>query len=73
MIMNESVYSKTELILDGTGWYDNVHMELLQIYYKKLVDTRGVQKKAVTGAEKAKLNKEIIIYNFICVLAIKEE
>lgn len=27
-------------------------------------------KKAVTGAEKAKLNKEIIIYNFICVLAI---
>ncbi len=29
MIMNESVYSKTELILDGTGWYDNVHMELL--------------------------------------------
>ena len=73
MIMNESVYSKAELILDGNGWYDNVHMELRQIYYKKLVDTRGVLKKAVTGAEKAKLNKEIIIYNFICVLAIKEE
>ncbi len=59
MIMNESVYSKTELILDGNGWYDNEHMELLYTYYKKLVDTRGMLKKAVTGAEKVTLNKEI--------------
>ncbi len=59
MIMNESVYSDTEIILDGDGWYDSEHMELLYTYYKKLVDTRGMLKKAVTGAEKVKLNKEI--------------
>ena len=59
MIMNESAYSNTELILDGNGWYDSEHMELLYTYYKKLVDARGMLKKAVTGVEKIKLNKEI--------------
>lgn len=59
MIMNESAYSGTNLILDGNIWYDAKHMETLYAYYKKLVDTRGVLKKAVTGAEKMKLNKEI--------------
>lgn len=59
MIMNESAYSGTELILDGNGWYDSKHMELLYKYYKKLVDARGMLKKAVTGAEKMNLNKEI--------------
>ena len=59
MIMNESAYSGTELILDGNGWYDNKHMELLYTYYNKLVDARGMLKKAVTGAEKMNLNKEI--------------
>lgn len=59
MIMNESAYSKTELILDGNGWYDSEHMELLYTYYKKLVDTRGMLKKAITGTEKMNLNKEI--------------
>lgn len=59
MIMNESAYSGTELILDGNGWYDSKHMELLYTYYKKLVDARGMLKKAVTGAEKMNLNKEI--------------
>lgn len=59
MIMNESAYSDTELILDGNGWYDSKHMELLYTYYKKLVDARGMLKKAVTGAEKMNLNKEI--------------
>lgn len=59
MIMNESAYSNTELILDGNGWYNSEHMELLYTYYKKLVDTRGMLKKAITGAEKMDLNKEI--------------
>lgn len=59
MIMNENVYSDTEFILDGNGWYDSEHMELLYTYYKKLVETRGMLKKAVTGAEKVTLNKEI--------------
>ena len=59
MIMNESAYSGTELILDGNGWYDSKHMELLYTYYKKLVDARGMLKKAITGAEKMNLNKEI--------------
>lgn len=59
MIMNESAYSGTELILDGNGWYDNKHMELLYTYYKKLVNARGMLKKAVTGTEKMNLNKEI--------------
>lgn len=59
MIMNESAYSNTEFILDGNGWYDSEHMELLYTYYKKLVDTRGMLKKAITGAEKMRLNKEI--------------
>lgn len=59
MIMNESAYSGTELILDGNGWYDSKHMELFYTYYKKLVDARGMLKNAVTGAEKMNLNKEI--------------
>ena len=59
MIMNENVYSDTEFILDGNRWYDSEHMELLYTYYKKLVDTRGMLKKAVTGADKVTLNKEI--------------
>lgn len=59
MIMNKSAYSGTELILDGNGWYDSKHMELLYTYYKKLVDARGMLKKAITGAEKMNLNKEI--------------
>lgn len=59
MIMNESAYSSTELILDGNGWYDSKYMELLYTYYKKLVDARGMLKKAITGVEKMNLNKEI--------------
>ena len=59
MIINENVYSDTELILHGNRWYDSEHMELLYTYYKKLVDTRGMLKKAVTGADKVTLNKEI--------------
>ena len=59
MIMNEIAYSNTELILDGNGWYDSKHMELLYTYYKKLVDARGMLKMAVTGAEKMNVNKEI--------------
>lgn len=34
-------------------------MELLYAYYKKLVDTRGMLKKAVSNAERMNLNKEI--------------
>ena len=34
-------------------------MELLYTYYKKLVDARGMLKKAITGVEKMNLNKEI--------------
>ena len=59
MIMNESAYSSTELILDGNGWYDSKHMELLYTYYEKLIDARSMVKKAVTGAEKMNLNKEM--------------
>lgn len=59
MIMNENAYSSTEVILDGNAWYDSEHMELLYTYYKKLVDIRGMLKKAITGAEKMNLNKEI--------------
>ena len=57
--MNESAYSGTELILDGNRWYDSKHMELLYTYYKKLVDARGMLKRAITGVEKMNLNKEI--------------
>ena len=59
MIMNESAYSGTELILDGNGWYDSKYMELLYTYYKKLVDARGMLKKAVTNVERMNCNKEI--------------
>ncbi|MCM1186685.1 MAG: DUF4391 domain-containing protein [Lachnoclostridium sp.] len=59
MIMNENAYSNTGVILDGNVWYDSKHIELVYEYYKELVDTRGMLKKAVTGAEKVNLNKEI--------------
>ena len=59
MLMNEKAYANAELILDGNGWYDSNRMELLYSYYKKLVDTRGMLKKAVSNAERMNLNKEI--------------
>lgn len=59
LLMNENAYSNTELILNGNSWYDSNRMELLYTYYKKLVDTRGMMKKAVSNAERMSLNKEI--------------
>ena len=59
MLMNEKAYANAELILDGNSWYDSNRMELLYAYYKKLVDTRGMLKKAVSNAERMSLNKEI--------------
>ena len=59
MLMNEKAYASTEGILDGNSWYDSNRMELLYAYYKKLVDTRGMLKKAVSNAERMNLNKEI--------------
>ena len=59
MIVNEVAYSKTDLILDGNGWYNSGHMELMYTYYKRLVGARSMLKKAVTGAEKMNLNQEI--------------
>lgn len=59
MLMNEKSYAKTEIILDGNGWYDSNRMELLYSYYKKLVDTRGMLGKAISNAERMSLNKEI--------------
>lgn len=59
MLMNEKAYANAELILDGNSWYDSNRMELLYAYYKKLVDTRGMLKKAVSNAERMNLNKEI--------------
>ncbi len=59
MLMNEKSYANTELILEGNVWYDSNRMEPLYSYYKKLVDTRGMLKKAVSNAERMNLNKEI--------------
>lgn len=59
MLMNEKSYANTGIILEGNGWYDSNRMELLFAYYKKLVDTRGMLKKAVSNAEKVNLIKEI--------------
>lgn len=59
MLVNEKAYTGTETILDGNGWYDSNHMERLYARYKKLVDTRGMLKKAVSNVEKMNLNKEI--------------
>lgn len=59
MLMNEKAYANIGLILDGNDWYDSNRMELLYKYYKKLVDTREMLKKAVSNAERMNLNKEI--------------
>ena len=59
MLMNEKAYANTEIILNGNSWYDGNRMELLYAYYKKLVDIRGMLKKAVSNAERMNLNKEI--------------
>lgn len=59
MLMNEKAYASTEGILDGNSWYDSNRMELMYTYYKKLVDTRGMLKKAVSNAERMNLNKKI--------------
>ena len=59
MLMNEKAYANTEFILDGICWYDSNRMELMYAYYKNLVDTKGMLKKAVSNAERMNLNKEI--------------
>lgn len=59
MLMNEKAYADTEIILNGNSWYDSNRMDLLYTYYKKLVDTRGMLKKAVSNTERMNLNKEI--------------
>ena len=58
-LTNMTIPRHVALILDGNGWYDSEHMERVYTYYKKLVDTKNMLKKAVTGAEKMNLNKEI--------------
>lgn len=59
MLLNEKAYAGTEIILEGNSWYDSNRMERLYVYYKRLVDTRGSLKKAVSNIERVKLNKEI--------------
>lgn len=59
MLMNEKAYAKAEIILESNCWYDSNRMDRLFTYYEKLVDTRGMLKKAISNAERMNLNKEI--------------
>ena len=58
--INEVLQNKKDAVVNiVNSWYDSNRMELLYAYYKKLVDTRGMLKKAVSNAERMSLNKEI--------------
>ena len=59
MVVNEKAYIHTDKLLDGDTWYDSDRNAKICQKYVELVTFRSKLKKAVTNAERMKLNKEI--------------
>lgn len=59
MLVYERAYIHTDKLLEGNTWYDSDRTARICQKYVELVTSRGKLKKAVTNAERMKLNKEI--------------
>ena len=70
ILANEKVYEQTQLILDGNFWYDSDRTARVFDKYAKLVNARASLKKAVTNADRMKINK--LIKNAIADLNSEE-
>lgn len=59
MLQNEKAYAKIDLVLEGNFWYDSGRTTQVALKYMELVKRRESMKKAVTNAERMKINKSI--------------
>lgn len=59
MIANEKAYAHTEEILKGNCWYDERKTARIVGKFIELVSVRESLKKAITNAERLKINKDI--------------
>ncbi|MCI5620707.1 MAG: DUF4391 domain-containing protein [Lachnospiraceae bacterium] len=59
MLQNENAYAKVDTVLESNFWYDSVRTAQIALKYVELVKQRESLKKAVTNAERMKINKGI--------------
>lgn len=59
MLQNEKAYANVNVVLDGNFWYDSGRTTQIVLKYMELVKQRESLKKAVTNAERMKVNKSI--------------
>ena len=59
MLQNEKAYAKVDIVLESNFWYDSGRTAQIALKYMELVKQRESLKKAVTNAERMKVNKSI--------------
>lgn len=59
LLQNERAYAKVDLVLESNFWYDSGRIAQIALKYMELVKQRESLKKAVTNAERMKVNKSI--------------
>lgn len=59
MLQNEKAYAKVEALLDGNFWYDSGRAARIALKYIEVVRQKNSLKKAVTNADRMKVNKSI--------------
>ena len=59
MLQNEKAYAKVDALLDGNFWYDSERTARIALKYMEVVRKKNSLKKAVTNAERMKVNKSI--------------
>lgn len=59
MVVHAKAYVNTNIILEGNCWYDSDRTLRISQKYMELVQERNSLKKAVTNADKMKINKRI--------------
>lgn len=59
ILQNEKAYANVESVLEGNFWYDSSRTSRIVLKYMELVRQRERLKKAVTNAERMKINKLI--------------
>lgn len=59
MLQNEKAYAKVDTVLESNFWYDSGRTAQIALKYMELVKQRESLKKAVTNAERMKINKSI--------------
>ncbi|MCM1160135.1 MAG: DUF4391 domain-containing protein [Roseburia sp.] len=59
MLQNEKAYAKVDTVLESNFWYDSSRTAQIALKYMELVKQRESLKKAVTNAERMRINKSI--------------